>query len=114
MSSTVPTIKEIINLLLLRGNRSHAVVGRAAMILPTMGRSEVDLQASGEQFVTVEDTVAAVHASTGKLAPVSPHLLSEISIVTRMARAVLGSKVPVDWARFEHDYDSIRDHISRV
>ncbi|TWP33640.1 FdhF/YdeP family oxidoreductase, partial [Leekyejoonella antrihumi] len=95
-------------------NRSHAVVGRAAMILPTMGRSEVDLQASGEQFVTVEDTVAAVHASTGKLAPVSPRLLSEISIVTRMARAVLGSKVPVDWARFEHDYDSIRDHISRV
>jgi formate dehydrogenase major subunit len=95
-------------------NRSHAVVGESAMILPVLGRSELDLQASGEQFVTVEDTVAAIHASKGNLDPVSPHLLSEISVVTRMARAVLGDKVPVDWAHFEHDYDSIREHIGHI
>jgi molybdopterin-dependent oxidoreductase alpha subunit len=95
-------------------NRSHAVIGETALILPTMGRSEIDMQASGQQFLSVEDTVAAVHASTGNLSPVSPNLLSEISIVTRMARAVLGTRAPVDWAHFEHNYDSIREHIARV
>lgn len=95
-------------------NRSHAVVGESAMILPVLGRSELDIQASGEQFVTVEDTVAAIHASKGNLTPVAPTLLSEISVVTRMARAVLGDKVPVDWAHFEHNYDSIREHIGHI
>ncbi|WP_166980094.1 FdhF/YdeP family oxidoreductase [Paramicrobacterium fandaimingii] len=95
-------------------NRSHAVVGETALILPVLGRSEIDRQRSGEQFVTVEDTVAAIHASKGTLEPVAPNLLSEVSIVTRMARAVLGESSPIDWAHFEHDYDSIRDRIARV
>jgi anaerobic selenocysteine-containing dehydrogenase len=90
------------------------VIGETAMILPTMGRSEIDLQESGPQFVSVEDTVCAVHASNPKLTPVSPNLLSEISIVTRLARAVLGDKVPIDWAGFERDYDTIREHIGHV
>ncbi|GAB3614043.1 FdhF/YdeP family oxidoreductase [Humibacter ginsengisoli] len=95
-------------------NRSHAVVGREAIILPTMGRTEIDMQASGEQFVSVEDTVCAVHPSWGKVDPVSPNLLSEISIITRLARATLGDKVEVDWGGFEADYDRIRDHIANV
>ncbi len=95
-------------------NRSHAVIGTEALILPTMGRTEVDLQASGPQFVSVEDSVCAVHGSHGRIPPVAPGLLSEISIITRLARAVLGDSVPVDWAGFEGNYDLIRDHISRV
>ena len=95
-------------------NRSHTVIGEEALILPTMGRTEVDLQATGPQFVSVEDSVCAVHGSHGRVSPVAPGLLSEISIVTRLARAVLGDTVPVDWAGFERDYDIIRDHISRV
>ena len=95
-------------------NRSHAVIGREAIILPTMGRTEIDRQASGEQFVTVEDTVCAVHPSWGKVEPVSPHLLSEVAIISRLARAVLGGKVDVDWAGLERDYDRIRDHIGHV
>lgn len=95
-------------------NRSHAVIGTEALILPTMGRTEVDLQATGPQFVSVEDSVCAVHGSHGRIPPVAPGLLSEISIVTRLARAVLGDSVPVDWAGFEGDYDLIRDHISHV
>jgi formate dehydrogenase major subunit len=95
-------------------NRSHAVVGKEALILPTMGRTEIDRQASGEQFVSVEDTVCAVHPSWGKVDPVSPGLLSEVAIVSRLARAVLGDKVPVDWAGFERDYDKIREHIGHV
>jgi formate dehydrogenase major subunit len=95
-------------------NRSHAFVGEQAMILPTMGRTEIDRQDSGPQFVTVEDTVCAVHASAGRLEPISDKVLSEVAIISRLARAVLGDKVPVDWAGFEADYDTIRNHIGHV
>jgi molybdopterin-dependent oxidoreductase alpha subunit len=95
-------------------NRSHAVVGAEALILPTMGRTEVDMQEAGPQFLSVEDTVCAVHATHGAVPAVSPNLLSEVSIVTRLARAVLGDEGPIDWAGFEQDYDRIRESISRV
>ncbi len=95
-------------------NRSHAVVGAEALILPTMGRTEIDLQAGGPQFVSVEDSVCAVHASEGTVSPVSDGLLSEVSIITRLARATLGEEHPIDWAGMERDYDLIRDHIAHV
>ena len=95
-------------------NRSHAFAGEQALILPTMGRTEIDIQASGPQFVTVEDTVCAVHASAGRLEPVSDMLLSEVAIISRLARAVLGDKYGIDWAGFEADYDTLREHISHV
>lgn len=95
-------------------NRSHVVTGEQAIILPTLGRSDMDLQESGPQFVTVEDTVSGVHASHGALKPVSDALLSEVAIVARLARHTLGDSVSVDWDAFERDYDVIRDHISRV
>lgn len=95
-------------------NRSHVVTGAAAIILPTLGRTEVDLQESGPQFLSVEDTVCAVHATHGAVPPVAPTLLSEVAIISRLARAVLGDDGPIDWAGFERDYDTIRDSISRV
>ncbi|MYV92362.1 FdhF/YdeP family oxidoreductase [Streptomyces sp. SID1034] len=95
-------------------NRSHAVTGRRALILPTLGRTDKDVQHSGRQFVTVEDSMGMVHASRGNLAPASPHLLSEPAIVVRMARATLGARSAVDWAEFERDYATVRDRIARV
>nr|WP_121222294.1 FdhF/YdeP family oxidoreductase [Saccharothrix variisporea] len=95
-------------------NRSHVVHGREALILPTLGRTESDLQHTGEQFVTVEDSMSVVHRSRGRLAPASDALLSEVSIVCRLARAVLGPEHPVPWEEFEKDYDLIRDRIARV
>ncbi|HEY5834667.1 FdhF/YdeP family oxidoreductase [Streptomyces sp.] len=95
-------------------NRSHTVTGARALILPTLGRTEKDQQATGEQFVTVEDSMGMVHASRGTLTPASPHLLSEPAIVARLARAVLGARSSIPWADFEHDYDLIRDRVSRV
>ncbi|MEU6861886.1 FdhF/YdeP family oxidoreductase [Streptomyces sp. NPDC046876] len=95
-------------------NRSHAVTGRRALILPTLGRTDKDVQASGRQFVTVEDSMGMVHASRGNLAPASPHLLSEPAIVARMARAVLGDASATPWEEFERDYGAIRDRIARV
>ncbi|MFJ9077981.1 FdhF/YdeP family oxidoreductase [Streptomyces sp. NPDC102278] len=95
-------------------NRSHAVTGRRALILPTLGRTDKDVQASGKQFVTVEDSMGMVHASRGNLTPASPHLLSEPAIVARLARAVLGAASATPWEEFERDYATVRDRISRV
>ncbi|WP_335939438.1 FdhF/YdeP family oxidoreductase [Streptomyces sp. PTD5-9] len=95
-------------------NRSHAVTGTRALILPTLGRTDKDVQASGRQFVTVEDSMGMVHASRGNLTPASPHLLSEPAIVARLARAVLGPGSATPWEEFEKDYATIRDRVSRV
>ncbi|WP_329465753.1 FdhF/YdeP family oxidoreductase [Streptomyces sp. NBC_01431] len=95
-------------------NRSHAVTGRRALILPTLGRTDKDVQKSGKQFVTVEDSMGMVHASRGNLTPASPHLLSEPAIVVRMAQATLGASSAINWAEFEKDYATIRDRIARV
>lgn len=95
-------------------NRSHAVTGTRALILPTLGRTDKDVQAGGKQFVTVEDSMSMVHASRGNLTPASPHLLSEPAIVARLARAVLGPASTTPWEEFEKDYATIRDRISRV
>ncbi|WP_274557177.1 FdhF/YdeP family oxidoreductase [Streptomyces spiramyceticus] len=95
-------------------NRSHAVTGTRALILPTLGRTDKDVQAGGKQFVTVEDSMGMVHASRGNLTPASPHLLSEPAIVARLARATLGPASATNWEDFEKDYATIRDRISRV
>lgn len=95
-------------------NRSHTVTGDTALILPTLGRSDRDEQATGEQFITVEDSMSEVHASRGRLQPASPHLLSEVAILTRIAQRTVGDKADIPWAAFEDDYNLIRDRIARV
>ncbi|MFF2371433.1 FdhF/YdeP family oxidoreductase [Agromyces sp. NPDC058110] len=95
-------------------NRSHVVTGEEALILPTLGRTEVDLQATGPQFVSVEDSVCAVHASHGAIPPVAEGLRSEVAIVCALASATLGDRYGIPWSAFAGDYDLIRDRISRV
>ncbi|WP_418060066.1 FdhF/YdeP family oxidoreductase [Pimelobacter simplex] len=95
-------------------NRSHTVCGETALILPTLGRSDRDVQASGEQFVTVEDSMSEVHQSRGRLAPASPDLLSEVAIIGRLARRTLGPGGAIPWEDFEADYALVRDRIARV
>ncbi len=95
-------------------NRSHLVCGDTALILPTLGRTEKDVQVSGEQVVSVEDSTCSVHASRGPLPPASPLLRSEVAIITRLAERTLGERYGIDWAGMRDDYRSIRRHISRV
>ncbi|QYK11211.1 FdhF/YdeP family oxidoreductase [Shewanella rhizosphaerae] len=92
-------------------NRSHLVTGRDALILPCLGRTEIDLQADGPQGVTVEDTFSMVHISYGQLSPRSPHLRSEPAILAGIAKATLGN-FPIDWDWAIADYANIRDLIS--
>ncbi|MEV0728558.1 FdhF/YdeP family oxidoreductase [Polymorphospora sp. NPDC050346] len=94
-------------------NRSHVVPGETSLILPCLGRTERDVQASGEQFVTVEDSMSAVHSSRGRLAPASESLLSEISIVARLARALMPDST-IPWETYEADYRAIREVIAAV
>ncbi len=94
-------------------NRSHLVTGREALLLPCLGRTEIDLGARGPQFVTVENSMGKVHRSQGRLEPASPELRSEVSIVCGLARA-LGLPGPFDWDAAAGDYDIIRDSIERV
>src|SRR5262249_13634319 len=85
-----------------------------SLLLPCLGRTERDVQAGGEQFVTVEDSMSAVHRSQGWLAPASEALRSEPAIVALLARATLGAEAGVPWEALVADYDRIRDRIERV
>jgi molybdopterin-dependent oxidoreductase alpha subunit len=95
-------------------NRAHLVTGRQALILPCLGRSELDRRGTGEQFVTVEDSMGIINPSRGRLEPASEFLLSEPVIVSRLARAVLGNRSKLPWAQFAEDYSLIRSEIEEV
>ncbi|MBN8914431.1 MAG: FdhF/YdeP family oxidoreductase [Rhizobiales bacterium] len=95
-------------------NRSHLVHGRDALILPCLGRTEIDMQASGPQSVTVEDSMSMVHASTGHNPPASAHLKSEPAIIAGMARATLGNRSRVNWEALTANYALIREDIEAV
>lgn len=95
-------------------NRAHLITGRQALILPCLGRTEIDMQAGGAQFVTTENSMAVVQASRGFLPRASEDLLSEPAIVGRLATATLGQRSAINWQEMVADYDRIRDHVERV
>ena len=93
-------------------NRSHLVTGKEALILPCLGRTELDMQSSGEQVVSVENSMGQVHLSRGGLTPASPHLRSEPWIVAQLAIATLGDQ-HLDWSLMVENYDHIRALMER-
>src|ERR1700689_679413 len=95
-------------------NRSHLITGERALILPCLGRSEADLQESGKQFLTVEDSMGIIDPSEGFRPPASPELMSDVAIIANLAHATLGARTKPNWLGFAADYNLIRDSISRV
>ncbi len=95
-------------------NRSHLVHGEEALILPTLGRSDVDIVNGERQFVSCENSMGVVQASKGSLEPVSSELLSEPTIVVRMAQSTLGARSVVNWKHLGGHYDHIRDAIEKT
>jgi molybdopterin-dependent oxidoreductase alpha subunit len=96
-------------------NRSHLVHGKTAIILPCLGRTEKDVQQSGEQFVTVENSAGVVHQSRGDKKPASPELWSEPKIVAQLAGVTLGdTSKGIDWEDVISNYDKIRALISKA
>jgi molybdopterin-dependent oxidoreductase alpha subunit len=94
-------------------NRSHVIHGKKALILPTLGRTEIDLQKTGRQAITVEDSMSMVHASQGMNMPASADLRSEPWIICGIAGATLSASA-IPWDRFRDDYSLIRDKIEAV
>jgi molybdopterin-dependent oxidoreductase alpha subunit len=94
-------------------NRSHLITGKEALILPCLGRTEIDLQKGGYQFVSVENSMGIVHSSKGVLEPASDKLRSEVSIVCGIANKLLEDN-SIKWQEFVDDYDIIRDVIARA
>jgi len=93
-------------------NRSHLCIGQDALILPCLGRTEIDNQNSGEQFITVEDTFSMVHASQGSVVPLANTLHSETAIVADIADATLKTST-INWQELKGNYDLIRDLIEQ-
>ncbi|KQR69523.1 formate dehydrogenase [Rhizobium sp. Leaf341] len=92
-------------------NRGHLFNGRVAYLLPCLGRTEIDQQASGPQTVTMEDSTSCFHASKGFHAPASDTLQSEICIVAELAKASLATNPRVPWDTWVDDYATVRDAI---
>ncbi|MGO2204810.1 FdhF/YdeP family oxidoreductase [Pseudomonas helleri] len=92
-------------------NRSHLMHGKEALILPCLGRTDIDHQAEGPQAVTVEDSFSMVHASNGQLKALSNQMRSEPAIIAGIAAATLGTQ-PIDWNWIVADYGRIRELIA--
>lgn len=95
-------------------NRSHTCPGEVSVILPCLGRTDVDVQRDGPQHVSVEDSMGMVHASRGHLAPPAPDVPSEVEVISQVARRLVAGRTAADWEGMQADYGVIRDHISRV
>ena len=94
-------------------NRSHLLTAKNTFLLPVLGRSEIDRQASGAQCITVEDSMSMVHASKGLLKPISPNLKSECAIVAGIAKAAIPN-TKIEWDDFIDNYDLIRDAMEAI
>ena len=92
-------------------NRSHLITGKTAIILPVLGRTEIDIQESGEQFVTVENSMGVVHRSKGNTKPVSINLISEPFLVAQLGVRLCPDVLP--WREYMRNYDKIRDLMER-
>jgi len=95
-------------------NRSHVVHGQAAYILPCLGRTELDEQATGPQAVSIEDSTGCFHGSQGRRAPASAQLKSEPAIIAGMAKSTLDANSAVDWDAWVDDYARIREAIAQT
>ncbi|MGO7180657.1 FdhF/YdeP family oxidoreductase [Rhizobium brockwellii] len=95
-------------------NRSHLLLARTSLVLPCLGRTDLDTQASGPQSVTVEDSMSMVHASRGFLKPPAVMLKSEPAIIAGIAKATLGDRYSIEWDGLIADYSHIRDKIEIV
>ena len=95
-------------------NRGHLVTGRTALLLPCFTHADIDMQKTGHQMTSCENSMGVVSQNKGVLVPLEGQMLSEVAIVSGLAIATLGDRTTTDWVALTEDYDRIRDHIARV
>jgi molybdopterin-dependent oxidoreductase alpha subunit len=93
-------------------NRSHLINGEVAYLLPCLARSEEDMQDSGPQSVSIEDSFSCIHGSIGRRKPASEMLRSELAIVAGLAEATLPPNPKLRWREWTADYGKVRDLIA--
>lgn len=94
-------------------NRTHLYPGKESLILPCLGRTDIDMQDGKPQSVTVEDSFSMVHASQGVIESDTMMMKSEPAIIAGIADATFG-KSPIDWLAVINDYDQIRTLIGQT
>ena len=96
-------------------NRGHLVTGETSLLLPCFTHVDIDMQKSGHQMTSCENSMGVVSQNKGVLVPLPGQMMSEVAILCGVAIATLGSKINIaDWVAMTENYDVIRDHISRV
>ncbi|MFD2934250.1 FdhF/YdeP family oxidoreductase [Spirosoma flavum] len=95
-------------------NRGHLVTGKTSLILPCLTHVDIDMQLSGHQFTSCENSMGVVSQNKGVLKPLDGEMLSEVAIISGIAISTLGDRTKVDWVGYTENYDTIRDAISRV
>ncbi|GGC17305.1 molybdopterin-containing oxidoreductase formate dehydrogenase [Novosphingobium marinum] len=93
-------------------NKTHLMPGKSSFILPCLVRAEDDVQKTGRQTVTMEDSFSHIYGSIGKRSPASPYLKSETAIVCELAKATLPGHPKWLWDDWMGDYGLIRDLIA--
>ena len=94
-------------------NRSHLLPGKVTYLLPCLSRLEKDVQATGEQWVSMEDSTACIHGSFGTRRPPGHNVLSEPKIVAELAKATVPGESSIPWDEWVGDYSLIREEIER-
>ena len=97
-------------------NRTHCHPGEIGLLLPTLGRTDLDRRQGTVQFVTTEDSMSVVRRSSGLQAPIDAAMqISEPAIVAQLgaqlARYRDATSERVDWLALANDYHRIRDLI---
>ena len=95
-------------------NRGHLTTGETSLLLPTFAHVDIDMQKSGHQMTSCENSMGVVSQNKGILVPLAGEQLSEVAIICGTAIATLGDKTKTDWVAMTENYDVIRDHIARV
>ncbi|NID12217.1 FdhF/YdeP family oxidoreductase [Fibrivirga algicola] len=95
-------------------NRGHLVTGNTSLILPCFTHLDIDMQRSGQQFTSCENSMGVVSQNKGVLQPLEGEMLSEVAIISGIAITTLGDRSTVDWVGYTENYDLIRDAVSRV
>lgn len=96
-------------------NRGHLTTGETSLLLPCFTHLDIDMQKSGHQMTSCENSMGVVSQNKGVLVPLEGQMMSEVAIISGMAIATLGNRTNIaDWVAMTENYDVIRDHIARV
>jgi len=95
-------------------NRTHLYPGKVGLLLPSLGRTDIDARSDAVQLISVEDSMSMTHTSGGIKNPISHDMKGEPAIVCGIGAAlsdVQHREAHIPWQTYADDYAQIRDAI---